>query len=38
LAHQLAIANEHITADVVEISEFIDMAQRYGYRASPKRW
>jgi len=29
LAHQLAIENEHITADVVEVSEFIDLAQRY---------
>ena len=32
----LAIENEHITADVVEVSEFIDMAQRYQVRGVPK--
>ena len=36
MAHQLAIENEHITADVVEVSEFIDMAQRYQVRGVPK--
>jgi predicted DsbA family dithiol-disulfide isomerase len=36
LAHQFAIENEHITADVVEISEFIDMAQRYRVQGVPK--
>jgi predicted DsbA family dithiol-disulfide isomerase len=36
LAHQLAIENEHITADVVEVSEFIDMAQRYRVLGVPK--
>ena len=36
LAHKLAIENEHITADVVEVSEFIDMAQRYQVRGVPK--
>jgi glutaredoxin-like protein len=36
LAHQLAIESEHITADVVEISEFIDMAQRYQVQGVPK--
>ena len=36
MAHQLAIENEHITADVVEVSEFIDMAQRYGVQGVPK--
>jgi predicted DsbA family dithiol-disulfide isomerase len=36
LAHQLAIENEHITADVVEISEFIGMAQRYRVQGVPK--
>ena len=36
MAHQLAIENEHITADVVEVSEFIDMAQRYRVQAVPK--
>ena len=28
--------NEHITADVVEVSEFIDLAQRYRVRGVPK--
>jgi len=36
LAHLLAIENEHITADVVEVSEFIDMAQRYLVQGVPK--
>jgi predicted DsbA family dithiol-disulfide isomerase len=36
LAHQLAIENEHITADVVEVSEFIDMAQCYRVQGVPK--
>jgi predicted DsbA family dithiol-disulfide isomerase len=36
LAHKLAIENEHITADVVEVSEFIDMAQLYRVQGVPK--
>jgi predicted DsbA family dithiol-disulfide isomerase len=32
----LAIENEHITADVVEVSEFIDLAQRYQVQGVPK--
>ena len=36
MAHKLAIENEHITADVVEVSEFIDLAQRYQVRGAPK--
>ena len=36
MAHQLAIENAHITADVVEVSEFIDLAQRYQVQAVPK--
>ena len=36
MAHKLAIENEHITADVVEVSEFIDMAQHYNVRGVPK--
>jgi glutaredoxin-like protein len=36
LAHKLAIENPHITADVVEISEFIDLAQRYHVQGVPK--
>ena len=36
MAHQLAIENDHITADVVEVSEFIDMAQLYRVQGVPK--
>jgi len=36
LAHKLAIENEHITADVIEVSEFIDMAQLYRVQGVPK--
>lgn len=36
LAHKFAIENEHITADVVEVSEFIDMAQLYRVQGVPK--
>jgi predicted DsbA family dithiol-disulfide isomerase len=36
LAHKLAIENEHVTADVVEVSEFIDVAQRYRVQGVPK--
>jgi glutaredoxin-like protein len=36
VAHKLAIENEHITADVVEISEFMEMAQRYRVQGVPK--
>jgi predicted DsbA family dithiol-disulfide isomerase len=36
LAHQIAIENTHVTADVVEISEFADLAQRYSIRGVPK--
>ena len=36
MAHKLAIENEHITADVVEVSEFIDMAQHYRVQGVPK--
>ena len=32
----LAIENEHITADVIEISEFIDLAQLYQVQGVPK--
>ena len=32
----MAIENEHITADVVEVSEFIDLAQRYHVQGVPK--
>jgi len=36
LAHKLAIENEHVTADVVEVSEFVDMAQLYRVQGVPK--
>ena len=32
----MAIANSHVTADVVEVSEFPDLAQRYMVRGVPK--
>ncbi len=32
----MALANPHIRADVVEISEFPQLAQRYQVRAVPK--
>ncbi len=32
----MAIANPHIVADVVEVSEFPDLAQRYMVRGVPK--
>jgi len=36
LAHKMAIANLHVVADVVEVSEFPDLANRYGVRGVPK--
>ncbi len=36
MAHKMALANPHIRADVVEISEFPQLAQRYQVRAVPK--
>ena len=36
LAHKLAIANPHISADVIEIGEFPYLMQRYNIRAVPK--
>jgi len=35
LAHALALENENITADVIEIEEFPALAQQYGIRAVP---
>ena len=32
----MAIANSHVVADVVEVSEFPDLAQRYMVRGVPK--
>lgn len=35
VAYHLALANPHVTAEVVEINEFPDLAQRYQVRAVP---
>ena len=32
----MAIANSHVIADVVEVSEFPELASRYGIRGVPK--
>lgn len=36
MAHRLAVENEHITADVVEASEFMDLSERYRVQGVPK--
>ena len=36
LAHKVAIENEHVTADVVEVTEFLHLAQKYAIRGVPK--
>ena len=36
MAHALAMASPHITAEVVEAQEFPDLAQRYAVRGVPK--
>ena len=36
MAHQMAVESEQIVADVVEVSEFPDMAERYGVTGVPK--
>ncbi len=36
MAHRLAVENEHITADVIEASEFMDLSQRYHVHGVPK--
>lgn len=36
MAHKLASANAHITADVIEVTEFPEMAQRYQIYGVPK--
>jgi predicted DsbA family dithiol-disulfide isomerase len=36
LAQQLAIESDLITADLVEVTEFPDLAQRYQVRAVPR--
>ncbi len=34
-AYQLALASPHVKAEVIEVNEFPDLAQRYGVRAVP---
>ncbi len=36
LAHKLALANEHITADMVEVSEFPHLATKYQVYGVPR--
>jgi predicted DsbA family dithiol-disulfide isomerase len=36
LAHQLALANEHITADMIEASEFPHLANKYQVYGVPR--
>lgn len=36
LAHQMAVESEYVTADVIEATEFPDLARRYGVRGVPK--
>ena len=36
MAHQMAVESEHVTADVIEATEFPDLARRYGVRGVPK--
>ena len=36
LAHQAAVENPNVTADVIEISEFPDLAAQYNVRGVPK--
>jgi len=36
LAHMMAMVSPHITADVIEVSEFPQLAQRYQVRGVPK--
>jgi len=36
LAHEMAIENEQITADMVEAMEFPDLARKYQVRTVPK--
>jgi len=36
LAHQMAMANPRITADVIEVNEFPELSERYQVRSVPK--
>jgi predicted DsbA family dithiol-disulfide isomerase len=35
VAYQLAASAKHVTTDVVEVQEFIDLAQKYQVRGVP---
>ncbi len=36
LAHEIALENENVIADMVEVTEFPDLAMRYAVRGVPK--
>ena len=36
MAHQIAVESEYVTADVIEATEFPDLARRYAVRGVPK--
>ncbi|MCE2465046.1 MAG: thioredoxin family protein [Dehalococcoidia bacterium] len=36
MAHSIALENSNITADVIEVEEFPNLAQRYTVRSVPK--
>ena len=36
MAHQMAVESPYVTADVIEATEFPDLARRYGVRGVPK--
>ncbi len=36
LAHQFAVESARVTADVIEVSEFPELAERYRVRGVPK--
>ena len=36
MAHELAVESPHVTADVIEVAEFPELAQRYQVQGVPK--
>jgi thioredoxin-related protein len=36
LAHEFAIENDHITSDMVEVTEYPDLVRKYQVRGVPK--
>jgi len=36
MAHQMAVESDHVTGDVIEATEFPDLARRYAVRGVPK--